>query len=89
MISLRGVLLATSGEEPRVVWNVQDDSTSRVLRLLANLPNSAPKAQLELVQNGQIHVLAKTDPAAYAGYTAYQWQSVRVIRAAAGTSKCW
>jgi len=71
-------VLATSGEDTGVVWNAQNDNTFYRLRLLPNLPNQASKARLELVQNGQVHVLGDAPAGAYTGYTAYAWQSVRV-----------
>ena len=72
-------MLATSGEDAGLVWNVSADGASFYrLRLLPNLPNQAAKARLELVQNGQVRVLGETAANAYGGYTAYQWQSIRV-----------
>ena len=72
-------ILATSGEDAGVVWNVQADGAGFYrLRLMPNLPNNAAKARLEVVQNGQVRVLGETAANAYAGYTAYEWQSVRV-----------
>ena len=80
-------VLATSGADTGVVWNVQGDSFYR-LQLLANLPNSAPKARLELVQHGRPTLLAATTPAAYPGYTPYVWQTVRVV-SSGGRQQVW
>ena len=70
-------LLATSGADTGVVWNVQGDTFYR-LRLFADLPNAAPKARLELVQGERPTLLASAAADAYPGYTAYVWQSIRV-----------
>lgn len=71
-------VLATSGEDAGLVWNVQNETTFYRLRLYPNLPNTGSRARLERVQQGQVHVLADAPAGAYAGYTAYVWQSVRV-----------
>ncbi len=80
-------VFATSGEGAGLVWNVQGDNFYRV-QLFPALPNNAPKARLELVQGGQVTVLAEADPAAYAGYPFDGWQQVRVV-SSAGHQQVW
>jgi hypothetical protein len=86
-VTLEADLFATSGEGAGLVWNVQGDTFYR-LQLFPALPNSAPKARLELVQGGQVTVLAQAAPAAYAGYAFDGWQQVRVV-SAAGRQQVW
>ena len=73
-------VLATSGEGVGLVWNANGASFYRV-QLFPNLPNAAPKAVLELVQNGAVTKLAEAPAAAYAGYDAGAWQALRVTSA--------
>ena len=77
-LALESAIFATSGEPAGLVWNVQGDNFYR-LQLLPALPNAAPKARLELVQAGQVTLLAQAAPAAYAGYSFDGWQQVRVV----------
>ena len=86
-IELESALFATSGEGAGLVWNVQGDSFYR-LQLLPALPNTAPKARLELVQGTQVTVLAQAAPAAYAGYAFDGWQQVRVV-SSGGHQQVW
>jgi 3-keto-disaccharide hydrolase len=86
-VTLESAIFATSGEGAGLVWNVQGDNFYR-LQLFPALPNTAPKARLELVQNGQVTVLAQAAPAAYAGYAFDAWQQVRVV-SAGGHQQVW
>jgi Domain of Unknown Function (DUF1080) len=80
-------LFATSGEGAGLVWNVAGDRFYRV-QLFPALPNTAPKARLELVEGGKVSVLAQANPAAYAGYPFDGWQQVRVS-SSAGRQQVW
>ena len=86
-LTLDADLFATSGEPAGLVWNVAGDNFSR-LQLFPALPNTAPKARLELVQGSQVTLLAQADPAAYAGYAFDSWQQVRVS-SSAGRQQVW
>jgi len=70
-----------------VVWDVQGESFYR-LQLLPALPNSAPKALLERVDQNRVTVLAAAPAAAYAGYTPTAWQQIRV-QSSAGHQQVW
>jgi len=86
-VTLEASVFAYSGEGAGLVWNDANGSFYR-LQLLPNLPNLAPKARLERVQQGRVTLLASTPAAAYAGYTNAAWQTVRIV-SAAGRQQVW
>jgi hypothetical protein len=76
-VTLEANVLGHSGEGVGLIWNASGTSFYRVQLFWAQ-PNSAPKAVLELVENGVAKPLATAPASVYAGYTLNQWATVRV-----------